>query len=151
MGRKLKRVPLDFDYPIGKVWYGYAPDLEDFKNNKELVKKVPELKTYTNGICEDCDKCFNNCNEDADYCIWYNEDLQKLWFKEVPKGEGYQLWETTSEGSPKSPVFKTLEELCEWCEDNATTFADFKATKEEWLRMLSSNKVCHKEGNVLFI
>ncbi len=23
MGRELKRVPLDFDYPLHKVWYGY--------------------------------------------------------------------------------------------------------------------------------
>lgn len=23
MGREVKRVPLDFDYPLGKVWYGY--------------------------------------------------------------------------------------------------------------------------------
>ncbi len=23
MGREVKRVPLDFDHPLGKVWYGY--------------------------------------------------------------------------------------------------------------------------------
>ena len=23
MGRELRRVPLDFDYPLNKVWYGY--------------------------------------------------------------------------------------------------------------------------------
>ena len=50
---------------------------------------------------------------------------------EPPKGEGFQLWETLSEGSPVSPVFKTADELATWCADNATTFADFKATKEE--------------------
>ncbi|HFD2052150.1 TPA: hypothetical protein ACF2DE_002881 [Clostridium perfringens] len=44
MGRELKRVPLDFDYPLGKVWYGYAPSLKDFKNNKEITKIVPEIK-----------------------------------------------------------------------------------------------------------
>lgn len=33
--------------------------------------------------------------------------------EEPPEGEGYQLWETTSEGSPISPVFETLEALCE--------------------------------------
>lgn len=137
MGRELKRVPLDFDYPLRKVWYGYAPSLEDFKNNKEIIKIVPEIKTYKNDVCMSCDKLFNNCSEDARYCVWYNEDVKNLWFKEVPSGEGYQLWETTSEGSPQSPVFKTLEELCEWCEDNATTFAHFKTTKEEWFKMLS--------------
>lgn len=140
MGRELKRVPLDFNYPLNVVWEGYAPSLEDFQNNKKLIEKVPELKNYTTNICEDCDKCFNNCSEDAEYCIWYNEDLKELWFKEVPKGEGYQLWETTSEGSPVSPVFKTLEELCVWCETNATIFADIKLSKEKWFNILKDKQ-----------
>lgn len=139
MGRLLKRVPLDFDYPIDEVWDGYAPTLEQFKNNKELVNKVPELFNYQGNICSECDKCFNNCSESARYCVWYNDELKDLWFKEVPTGGGYQLWENTTEGSPQSPVFKTLEELCEWCEDNAYTFADHKATKKQWYKMLSSD------------
>jgi hypothetical protein len=32
---------------------------------------------------------------------------------EPPKGEGWQVWETVSEGSPVSPVFATAEELVE--------------------------------------
>lgn len=64
--------------------------------------------------------------------------------KEPPKGTGFQLWKTTNEGEPFSPVFKTLEALCEWCEVNATTFADYTATKEEWMKMLDNNFVSHK-------
>ncbi len=64
---------------------------------------------------------------------------------EPPKGDGYQLWETTSEGSPTSPVFATLEALCEWCETNTTTFGSFKASKEEWLQMLSPEGHVHVE------
>lgn len=33
---------------------------------------------------------------------------------EPPAGEGWQLWETVSEGSPVSPVFAAKEELSEW-------------------------------------
>lgn len=33
---------------------------------------------------------------------------------EPPTGEGWQLWETVSEGSPISPVFATAEELAQW-------------------------------------
>jgi len=81
MGRELKRVPLDFDWPSGKTWSGYLPE------NK------------------------------------YNP----------PSGIGYQLWETTSEGSPMSPVFSTLDELCEWCEyNNASIFANDTMSKECW-------------------
>lgn len=70
---------------------------------------------------------------------------------EPPKGKGYQLWTTTNEGAPISPVFPSLEELCEWCADNASTFADCKATKEAWMNMLDANFVCHKEGNNIFM
>jgi hypothetical protein len=36
---------------------------------------------------------------------------------EPPAGEGWQLWETVSEGSPISPVFATAEELAGWMSD----------------------------------
>lgn len=68
-----------------------------------------------------------------------------------PTGEGYQLWENVTEGSPISPVFKTLDELCTWCEKNATTFASFKATKERWKEMLLNDCVCHESGNAIFM
>ena len=68
-----------------------------------------------------------------------------------PIGEGFQLWETTSEGSPMTPVFKSLKELCRWCADNVSVFADKKVTAEEWKKMLENGLVYNKEGNVLFI
>lgn len=58
---------------------------------------------------------------------------------EPPVGEGFQLWENTSEGSPISPVFATLDELCAWCEKNATTFADQCATTAQWKEMLEKD------------
>lgn len=146
MGRELKRVPLDFDYPLHKVWYGYFMNYISTCHSKEeehceQCKRMAEIKgiEFTDNGCPDYDKYFGEVKE----------KLKELC--EVPKGEGYQLWETTSEGSPISPVFVTLEELCEWCEDNATTFADFKASKEEWMQMLSDNFVYHKAGNAIFI
>ena len=73
-----------------------------------------------------------------------DEAVRKLyeeWEKvEPPEGEGWQLWETTSEGAPTSPVFASAEELAEWCEDNATIFADEKTTKENWLSMFVGKK-----------
>ncbi len=87
--------------------------------------------------------------------LFINNEIEKLhdeWEKvEPPEGEGYQLWEDTSEGSPQSPVFATLEELCEWCEDNANTFGPYTATKEEWMQMLSEDFVHHTEGNITFM
>lgn len=40
---------------------------------------------------------------------------------EPPEGDGYQLWETVSEGSPISPVFNSAEGLARWMTDNRCT------------------------------
>jgi hypothetical protein len=67
--------------------------------------------------------------------------------KEPPKGPGYQLWQTTSEGSPISPVFETLDALCAWAETNATTFGDSRASAAEWRQMLEQDRVHHRSAN----
>lgn len=67
-----------------------------------------------------------------------------------PTGDGFQLWCTTSTGAPLSPVFASLEELCGWCENNATTFARHRATAAEWQKMLAENFVHYSEGEGAF-
>jgi len=54
-----------------------------------------------------------------------------------PSGEGYQLWETVSEGSPISPVFATPEELADWLavyENQKGT--DKGTTRDQWLQFI---------------
>jgi len=146
MGRILKRVPLDFNYPLHKLWKGYFIE----NATKEVYDMFP-VKS-----CDECTKKYGDkddfCNEEeTSYCIMYNPKWRDLWFEEVPVGEGYQLWENTSEGSPISPVFKTLDELCEYAEEHCSTFADFKTTKEEWKRMLEAEFIYHKEGKMIYM
>jgi hypothetical protein len=43
-----------------------------------------------------------------------------------PQGEGWQLWETVSEGSPVSPVFAAAEELAHWMSSPAYTWGAVK-------------------------
>lgn len=151
MGRELRRVPMDFDYPLNKVWYGH------FIDSISTCASVGE-HTGENSYCEQCREMarakgihitYYDC---PDFETYLAEPIKKL--RELlapPKGEGYQLWETTTEGSPVSPVFATLDELCAWCETNATVFADCKATKDEWKKMLTEDCVIYKEGNMLFL
>ena len=134
MGRELRRVPMDFNYPLHQTWYGHFIDFINtcvYENGEkkycEWCKATAKIKgvPFTNFGCPDWDE-------------YLSEPVKRL--KELlapPKGQGYQLWETTSEGSPISPVFVTLDELCEWCEKNATVFANIHATKEEWKAMLT--------------
>jgi len=186
MGRLLKRVPLDFDYPLGKVWKGYLNPYyiecdqqceggyskeylllknyfyhyplsdQDKKNEVFLLLQpfltpevIEERKGHLGhnvyGLLSDLGKemelnsnwmtCFvcDGHGVHPDYLQKY-EDWEQ---EEPPVGEGYQLWENTSEGSPKSPVFSTLDELCQWCEKHATTFGSMTATKEEWEQILN--------------
>lgn len=95
------------------------------------------------GYCQVC----NGENIDPAVKAQYDSWVEQ----EPPKGEGFQLWETTSEGSPVSPVFPTLDALCAWCEKNATTFADNKTSAENWKKMLGDGFVHHQEGNMVFI
>mgnify|MGYP001607413613 CR=1 FL=1 len=48
-----------------------------------------------------------------------------------------QMYETTSEGTPISPVMETPEELARWLVYNqASAFAGITATYEQWLKMI---------------
>jgi len=250
MGRELKRVPLDFEYPLNKDWVGYVNpytsrvcpccdgsgynkatkkieeewyrfDLLGSKEERQKIQwchnltkedveslvakdrlweftRVPineeqkeELKkeggywlSHSNGYIPTPEEVnewsketlghdgFNRCicvRERAkregvygvcDKCggegeLWDTEKEKELHDKwesyDPPVGDGYQLWGNTSEGCPVSPVFESLDDLCFWCEENATTFGHFKTSKEEWKRMLSEGMVEHREGNVVFI
>lgn len=62
MGREIKRVALDFEWPMDQVWEGFFEE----------------------------------------------EPI------EPPVGEGWQVWETVSEGSPVTPVFVTSTELVDY-------------------------------------
>lgn len=54
-----------------------------------------------------------------------------------PSGDGYQLWETTSEGSPLTPVFATPEELARYCSDNrVSSFGAGTESYSTWLKFI---------------
>jgi hypothetical protein len=210
--RTVKRVPLDFDWPQGKVWEGYVSPAEDhppdceacggrgettarlwvgqiahlaliadndlnaqergqaihpwlehsgtvaygtrpssdyrefgtglagreasflghdaidrFRATQKLIEAAG-LDPETWGICATCEGRGENSTPEQ-------VAAREAWVEtEPPSGEGWQLWETVSEGSPASPVFDSAEALAGWCEHNATWFADMRWTREEWLR-----------------
>lgn len=261
MGRTMKRVPLDFDWPLGKIWSGYVNDkprrpcpedgktcfngvtgayhwleamcqfIDTIAHNSDGVSSMEDLErfqaeyqkrgriypspilrefshqpTFHPPIPEDLDmngrfrfltrttkmipptKQFAELFEafsgerstmmgNGSYAImrafWKAANLPENWgtcpvckghcidpelYEEYesweptdpPAGEGYQLWNTTTEGHPDSPVFKTLDELAQWCESNATTFASFRTSAEQWKKMLAEDRVYHQEGNRVF-
>lgn len=74
-----------------------------------------EFRARKLGIPEEEWKC-KFCDGEGE--IWFSREIKQKaddWYEkeryEPPKGEGYQLWETVSEGSPISPVFASAEEM----------------------------------------
>lgn len=196
MGREIKRVPVDFDWPINEIWQGYRrperlygndcggcggrgevsarlwlravahmllmleddlteqqrgrpmhPYFNDFyttgygtrpsREISEVVKgllgeryrdpdwlgrdvidgwaateaiiRAAQLDPDRWGICGTCDgqgSVENYPGQRAEAEAWEAT--------EPPTGDGWQVWETVSEGSPISPVFATREALVGW-------------------------------------
>jgi hypothetical protein len=136
---------------------GYIPSPEEVNEwnlkgmghdsiNCSIVIKARIKREGKSHLCHKCNGTGEN---------WQHpraKELYESWEDyEPPIGDGFQLWGTTGEGSPQSPVFETFEQLCEWCAKNASTFASYKATKEEWMEMLGSDNVHHKQGNIIFM
>jgi hypothetical protein len=191
MGREIKRVALDFDWPLNKVWKGFVqenphhikcPDCNygytgaaqwleailrlltcaaddavyaEGKRNPDRIFPHPYLTRLCNApeqppsielvefmdaleikrdifgytgsdimwkllqkldLPEDWGRC-KTCGGDAIHPD--HKDAMEQWDKEhpdyePPEGEGYQIWETVSEGSPISPVFEEKEGMVGW-------------------------------------
>lgn len=81
---------------------------------------------------------------EGDGSIWTSKEAREAydgWEEmEPPSGDGWQMWSTTSEGHPMSPVFATPEELAQWLADTgASSFGNDTATYGVWLSMISGD------------
>ena len=77
-----------------------------------------------------CEKCGGSGE------FWANEEDEtaaEAWEAfDPPTGDGYQIWETVSEGSPVSPVFAKPEELAHWMVEHDDSVTR-DTTYEGWL------------------
>lgn len=64
------------------------------------------------GKSDTCSKCAGHGSFEA--YPGQREEAEKWEMTEPPAGEGWQVWETVSEGSPISPVFADREGLIRW-------------------------------------
>jgi hypothetical protein len=73
--------------------------------------------------------------------IWQPKEAEqwaKEWEKEEPPaGEGYQIWETASEGSPISPVFSDPRILAEWMSNSPPWGAGETMSADRWLKWIT--------------
>lgn len=135
MGRELKRVALDFDWPLNKIWSGFInPYYEECKpcTSCEQTGYSAKARCARLGISEECDVC------KGEGSIWSSPEAKaasETWeIIEPPSGTGYQMWETVSEGSPISPVFATPEGLASYLAEGKESST---ANYEQWLKFIN--------------
>jgi hypothetical protein len=82
-------------------------------------------------FCHECDGHGN---------VWTSEEdklAAEKWVRtEPPAGDGYQIWETVSEGSPISPVFAEPMELAKWMSENRNDTVDKNTSAEQWMQFI---------------
>jgi len=155
MGRELRKVPANWEHPKNDNG-SYQPMFNRFYGDA-LSEWLEEHQKWEAGTHEDLIDKPERKEEYPFYAMWGGNppDVEYYQTKKYAPEEltHIQLYETTSEGTPKSPVFKAdeLEKLCEFAAENCTTFGSFKATKEKWMQMLKDDFVCHEQGNIMFM
>jgi hypothetical protein len=207
MGREVKRVPLDFNHPLNKVWSGYinpyykeCPDpLCEAGNTSDAMwlsnivhllliageegargrlhpwlaelplrpknPPTPRMAELTAGLAgrspgrpfgHDCLDRWEATNKiiaaaGLDRDAWAicptckgsgidpeTEAKYEAWERtEPPVGEGWQLWETVSEGSPISPVFQDAETLAQWMVGGALHTEEQRKKYDQALRFIN--------------
>lgn len=224
MGRETRRVPLDFDWPIGGIWPGYLMpesleerDCEVCENGstsaRAWVEQIANLLlmldddrraqaqgrpihpylldtgSFANGVRPSADIAELGAGLAGRESGWLGHDAIDRWHAtskiieaagldpetwgicpackghgsievypgqreeaeawqqtDPPSGDGWQMWSTTSEGEPMSPVFATPEELARWLADNrASKFGSTTASYDEWLAIIKGEKLASIE------
>ena len=128
MGKQVKRVPINFDWPMNKIWWGY---------------ELPEV------VCQTCAGMGRSIQllsvdlilkgeiqriHDPERCSTCDGKGRIRQIIEIPRGTGYQLWDTAFDWRPQSPVYKIPEELASWlAEKKVFAFAIFTLSYEQWL------------------
>lgn len=77
--------------------------------NQYICVKAKALRLGVEYLCAHCDGSGEEWKTNAHQSLY--ESWQRV---EPPTGDGYQVWETVSEGSPVSPVFATADECVRW-------------------------------------
>lgn len=126
MGRRVKRVRLDFDWPMHETWPGYFLDICDY---------------FDDG----CEKCRRFARLAGVGLTTYNCPEIRI---EPLEGPGWQMWEAVTEGSPISPVCDSAESLAHWLADNKVgASGGMTATQEEWLARIRAMREERKIGD----
>lgn len=148
MGREVRRVPENWEHPMDwdhkdhhgrhhhkPLYEGYTDALDEWTAEREFWDNdSDDPGRWNNGEARMESK---RSGESAD--LWHGSrpesgDYMPEWSE--AERTHYQMYETTSEGTPLSPVLDTPEKLARWLTDNeASASGDLTASYEGWLRV----------------
>jgi hypothetical protein len=109
--------------------------LRDFGSNISwvLIKGICEREGVS-ALCHECG---------GEGYHWPSDEDKKAYEEwegfGPPEGDGWQLWETVSEGSPQSPVFATPEELADWLggpRSSQKRTINRDVTRDQWMQFI---------------
>ena len=117
MGREVRRVPASWSHPRDHEGH-FIPLHASFPYNEDEIQEG-----LRDGWLNDAPP-------------YYGCSIMPDWSPAVRTH--YQMHETTSEGTPISPIMETPEALARWLADNnASAFAGMGATYEQWLATIT--------------
>ena len=110
MGREIRRVPEGWEHPkIDRVFYRPLYD-KDFETAAR--EWLDNCIAWDNGTHKDAETYKEEC---PFFWQWYGDPPDHEYYR--PKFENadcFQIYETVSEGTPISPVFKSKAEMLAW-------------------------------------
>lgn len=142
MSREIRLVPRGWEHPKdenGKFipLFGYDFDKEVAEWNEGSAKWAEGLRKSTS--CEGWEPITDDIKSET-YSEWAgNKPLKEDY---MPSFEGKELthmilYETTTEGTPNSPAFRSAEALAHWLTDNKkTVWANETCSYEKWLEII---------------
>ena len=143
MGREVRRVPKDWAHPLNER--SRPKPLIDGSFAKAKAEYELGKQKWDEGLVDDLEGGWKPKSEEASrysYEDWAGgcpreADYMPDWPEE--QRTHLQMYETTTEGTPISPVMATPEELARWLADNkASAFAGRTATYEQWLATIKA-------------
>ena len=145
MSREVRMVPKDWQHP--KKDNGNYQPMFDRDYKIEFNEWLKEKEQWEKGLMKDWLKGGYIPKEekykDMPFEEWYGSAPDSRYYMpQWPDSERthYMMYETTSEGTPKSPAFETPEQLAHYLADNkVSTFADMTTTYEKWLKMIQGS------------
>lgn len=135
MGREVRRVPAGWQHPMDEQSGRLQPMFD--RPYREAVAEWKE--GYAAWERGERDSYCDEASAKLEFWEWSGDPPDRKYYRPDwtdAERTHLQMYETTSEGTPISPVMETPEELARWLADNgASSFGSNTATYEQWLRV----------------